>query len=100
MQYIFVPPGGFQGFAEQSIAVKALVSSSVKPSRRRARTRKKPIRRKTPRVRRKRPIVKRRVRTPVRGRKKRMSTKRPARMVKGSAAAKRHMAKLRKMRRR
>lgn len=100
MQYIFVPPGGFQGFAQQSIATKALLSSSVKPARRRARTRKKPVRRKKTTTRRRKTPIKRRVRTPIRGRKKRLSSKRPARLVKGSAAAKRHMAKLRKMRKR
>lgn len=92
-KFIFVPPGGFQGFAEQSIATKALLSSGLKPARRKASTRKKPIRRKKTAVRRKRTPAKRRRRPAVLGRKR-------ARLVKGSPAAKRHMAKLRKMRRR
>lgn len=92
MRLLFIPPGGFQGFAEQSIAVKALVSSGLKPARRKARTRKKPVRRKKTTTRRKRAAPVRRRRATVR--------KKPQRMVKGSAAAKRHMAKLRKMRKR
>ena len=89
----FVPAGGFAGFAEQTVAVKTLVSRSVKPARkdprkRRAVARKKPVRGKrgpmTPKVRRRKTAAK----------------KKPARLVKGSAAAKRYMAKIRKMRKR
>lgn len=86
---MFVPPGGFAGFAQQSPAVQALVRRS--PAKKRRKT-----------VRKKRPVKKRATRrkrrtTPARPR--RTARKKPARMVKGSAAAKRHMAKLRRMRR-
>lgn len=85
----FIPPGGFQGFAQQSLATQSLLSprakTRAKPTRaRRKVAKKRPTRRKAP--------VKRRVRTSVR-------THKRARLVKGSPAAKRHMAKLRKMRR-
>jgi len=89
---IFIPPGGFQGFAEQTIATKQLVAGSSKPKRkvRRKTAKKKPAKR-----------ARRRPATPVRSRRKKVTRKKkPARLVKGSAAAKRHMAKLRKMRRR
>lgn len=85
MRTIFVPPGGFMGFAGQTMAAKALVTKKKRPATRRKKrvTRKKPVRA------RRRPATRRKV-----------SRKKPARLVKGSAAAKRHMAKLRKMRRR
>lgn len=81
---VFVPPGGFAGFSQQTPAVQALLSGAAKPRR-------KKTTRKRRKVARKRPAAKRTRRATGRGRK-------PARLVKGSAAAKRHMAKLRAMR--
>lgn len=84
MRKPFIPPGGFAGFSQQTPAVQALLT----PKRRtRRKTRKKTT---TRRRTRKKTSAKRRS-CPARKRK-------PARLVKGSAAAKRHMAKLRKMR--
>ena len=100
---IFVPPGGFQGFAEQTIAVKTLVSTSGKSSsRKKARTTGTTARRKPARARTRSPGPGRRrkpARTKPINRKPRRG-KKPQRLVKGSAAAKRHMAKLRRMRKR
>lgn len=75
---LFIPPGGFQGFAQQTIAVQALVS---KPTRRRGKkkTRKKRANKKT---------AKRRPRT---------AARKSGRLKKGSPEAKRRMAKLRAM---
>lgn len=82
----FVPPGGFAGFAQQSPAVQALLQKTgVARKPRRKTTRKKATRKKATR------------RAPAR-RRSTARAKKPARMVKGSAAAKRHMAKLRRMR--
>lgn len=79
----FVPPNGFAGFAQQTPAVQSLYSRRRGGSTRR---RRKSATKKA------RGTAKRRVRA---------AAKRGAkRMVKGSAAAKRHMAKLRKMRKR
>jgi len=96
---IFVPPGGFQGFAEQTLAVKTLVSSRAKPSRRKARTRK-TIKRRKPSPARFRAAPPGRRRAPSRKPSTLRKRKKPQRLVKGSAAAKRHMAKLRRMRKR
>ena len=89
---IFVPPGGFAGFAQQTPATQALVSRPA------ARKRKAPVRKK-----RRKTTAKKRTRRPARRTstkpRRRTTRKKPARMVKGSAAAKRHMAKLRRMRR-
>lgn len=74
----FVPPGGFVGFAQNSVAAQTL----VRPKKKRAKRRRKKVAKKTTRKR----------------TTKRKTKKKPARLVKGSAAAKRHMAKLRKMR--
>lgn len=87
---IFVPPGGFLGFAQQTVATQALVQGAGK-TRRKAPTRRRRA------ATRKRPVKKRVRRSPPPG-KKRAAPKRRARLVKGSAAAKRHMAKLRRMR--
>lgn len=76
----FVPPGGFAGFAQQTPATQALVRK--KATRKKAR--KKLPRKKT--TARRRPAKKR-------------AKKTGKRLVKGSAAAKRRMAQLRKMRR-
>lgn len=81
----FIPPGGFQGFAQQSQAVQAILRGKS-PTRKKRRTTKKRTAKKR--------VVKKRATA------RRRTTKQPARMVKGSAAAKRHMAKLRKMRKR
>ena len=83
---LFIPPGGFAGFAQQTAATQALLGNGRRngtaPKRR---TRKKTAKRR-PAAAKKRAAPKRRAG----GR---------ARLVKGSAAAKRHMANLRKMRR-
>lgn len=84
---IFIPPGGFAGFAQQTAAVQALVRKKTPVRRKRKATRKK--------VARKRPAARRKARTT-----RRVAKKKPARLVKGSAAARRHMAKLRRMRKR
>ena len=78
-----IPPGGFAGNAAQTIATRTLVNKALG----------KKTRRKKKRVTKKRTTKKRAAR--------RASTKKkPAHMVKGSAAAKRKMAKLRKMQKR
>mgnify|MGYP007092447868 CR=1 FL=1 len=76
-----IPPNGFAGFGQQSVATQQLVGSAMrkKPRRKKRATKKRPTKRRT---------TKRRV----------TRKKKPARLVKGSAAAKRHMAKLRAMR--
>jgi len=97
---IFVPPGGFQGFAEQTIAVKTLVSTSGKsPRRKKAR---KTVSRPSSKRRRPRASGPGRRRAPARkpSLRRKPTRKKPQRLVKGSAAAKRHMAKLRRMRKR
>ena len=81
-----IPPGGFLGAGSQTAAVQHLTNKAMGPKRRRT-TKKRTTKKRTAR---KRPA------------KRRASTarkKKPARLVKGSAAAKRHMAKLRRMRR-
>jgi hypothetical protein len=84
---VFIPPGGFAGFSQQTPATQAVLST-VNRSRSAPRGKK--------RAKKKR-VAKRRA-APKRTRRK--ATRKASRMVKGSAAAKRHMAKLRKMRRR
>lgn len=84
-----IPPGGFAGFAQQTDATRLLFSRGV----RKGGTRMAGVRRK----RRKKTAAKStRRRTRTRARK---SSKRPARLVKGSAAAKRYMASIRRKRR-
>lgn len=83
----FVPPGGFAGFSQQSPATQALLRGAG------GRTVRSPGRRK------------KKKRTAQRGApRKRKSSARTrsgrARLVKGSAAAKRYMAKIRKLRKR
>jgi hypothetical protein len=85
-QMVIIPPGGFAGFAQQTAATHALLS----PRKSRGTANGRP-RRKKKRVAKKRAAPKRA---------RRAATGKTSRMVKGSAAAKRHMAKLRKMRRR
>jgi len=83
---LFIPPGGFDGFAQQTPATKALLRSGNGPKRgggaRRKRGKKKAAKRRPARARRAK------------------SRASKVRLVKGSAAARRHMAKLRKMRKR
>ena len=87
-----IPPGGFVGAAQQTPAGRALLESVATPVRRKRKPRKKTARAKT--------STRRRAAT-ARTTRKRVSKKRkPARLVKGSLAAKRHMAKLRRMQKR
>ena len=82
---IVVPPGGFVGFGQNTAATQALFGGFLKgakgSSRKKRRTKKRRTARKT--TARRKPT-------------RRRATKK--RLVKGSAAAKRHMAKLRRMR--
>lgn len=83
---LIVPPGGFAGFAQQTQATQALFQRAgrlggVRSARRRKR----------------RTAKKKAAAAPRRRRRTRSS---PKRLVKGSAAAKRYMARIRKMRRR
>jgi len=80
-----IPPNGFAGFGQQSVATQQLVGGALAKKTRRKR--KKVTKKKTTR---------RTTRRKAATRKKR--GRKPARLVKGSAAAKRHMAKLRRMR--
>lgn len=82
-----IPPNGFIGTGSQSVAVQQLVSKAMGKKPRRKVRRKK--------VAKKRPVRRRRV-----ARKRTTRKKKPAYMVKGSAAAKRRMAQLRRMRKR
>lgn len=86
---IIVPPGGFAGFAQQTAATQALfqragrtggLRSAAKRRRRKSKASSAPTR--------SRKVTRRAKRAKV------------ARLVKGSAAAKRHMARIRKMRKR
>lgn len=77
----FIPPGGFVGFGQQTPAVQALISIST------------PARRKKKKTARKKSTTKRSKSTTQRAKKPK------GRLVKGSAAAKRRMAQLRKMKR-
>jgi hypothetical protein len=83
---VFVPPGGFAGFAAQSPATQAVLRLAGIRAVRTSRGRKKKKRSAASGTTRKRT--------------RRASTRKGrARLVKGSAAARAHMAKLRKMRR-
>ena len=95
MRKIVIPPGGFLGWGQQTAATQALLAGRA-PTRRK---RKKVTRKKRPVRRRRAAPASRRRRAPATRRKTRRA-KKPAYMVKGSAAAKRHMAKLRRMRKR
>ena len=75
-----IPPNGFAGFGQQSVAAQQMIGGAMAKKTRRKKRRKK-------RVTKKRAT-----------RRKTTRKKKPARLVKGSAAAKRHMAKLRAMR--
>lgn len=77
----FIPPNGFAGLAQQTPAVQSIYRRSTSGTTRR----------------RKRPkSVKRARRIP--GKAARRATRGASKLKKGSAAAKRHMAKLRRMR--
>ena len=91
MRKIIIPPGGFVGWGGQTPAVQALLA---RPGTRRKRKKKTTRRRKT--TARRAPTR----RAPARRRKTTARRKKPAYMVKGSPAAKRRMAQLRKMRKR
>ncbi len=88
---MFVPPGGFLGWGSQTAAVQALLRPGKRVVRRSAAKSGATGRKRKATTARKRPIRRRRTRTTT-------NIKKPARMVKGSAAAKRHMSKLRRMR--
>jgi hypothetical protein len=84
---IFVPPGGFQGQAQQSLAVQQLLRKKRTTKKRRKKAKRQGVG----------------ARAPGQTRTRRKTARKkaaPARLVKGSAAAKRHMANLRKMRKR
>lgn len=81
---LIIPPGGFAGYGQQTQATQAMFGNAVKPKTRRKVRRKK--------VAKKRPVRRKKATT----RRKKSAGKR---LVKGSAAAKRRMAQLRKMRR-
>jgi len=93
MAGMFIPPGGFQGFAQQTPAVQAMVGrkKARKKRRKKRATRKRATPSSLPGRTRRAPANRRRAARPG-------TRKKPARLVKGSAAAKRHMAKLRRMR--
>lgn len=77
-----IPPGGFAGFSQMSSASRLALSQGVKSTRssgtKRRTKRSKRTKSKGPRT-----------------RKRAASSKKPARLVKGSAAAKAYMAKIR-----
>lgn len=88
MAKFIIPPGGFIGWGSQTVATQALLSRPAKKPRRKTTRRKATTRRK-------KAPTRRRV-----TRKRTTRAKKPAYMVKGSPAAKRRMAQLRKMRKR
>lgn len=79
---IFIPPGGFVGWANQTPATQAMLGRRGASAKRRSRTKSQ-----NARPRRKKAAARR-------------ARKAGGRFTKGSAAAKRHMAKLRRMRKR
>lgn len=83
---IIVPPGGFQGFAEQTIATQALLGSKAG---RRTRPRRKKAKKKSKRVARRKPAS---------ATKRKSPRRKSGRLKKGSPEARRRMAQLRKMR--
>lgn len=88
---IYIPPNGLAGFAQQTPAVRAM-SSSSKVRSVRVNTGKLPRRRRVKGVKASKPNS-----SVYRKRRKKKGAG-AAKLVKGSAAAKRHMAKLRAMR--
>jgi len=94
---LFIPPNGFAGFAEQTLAVKAQLSTKG-ATRPRRKTRASATKKRKPAApkRRARKTVARKVSKKTRRRNPKK--KQLKRMVKGSDAARRHMKKLRNMR--
>jgi len=90
---IIVPPGGFAGFAQQTPATQRLFSQAA--GRRGGQTTQRRRRRKA-----KAAAPRRRRRSASSAPRRRARRARPARLVKGSAAAKRYMASIRRKRRR
>lgn len=80
---IIVPPGGFAGFAQQTAATQAMFQRAGRKGGKKSARRRKAKAKAAPRK---------------RARRKTANGKRPARLVKGSAAAKRYMASIRKKR--
>lgn len=90
---LIVPPGGFVAFGAQSQATQALFQRYGRMGGRTSAARRRRRKAKTARA-----TPKRRSRST--SRRARTSRRRAARLVKGSAAAKRYMARIRKLRRR
>jgi len=84
---LIVPPGGFAGFAQQTPATQAMFQRAGRPGGKRSAAVRRRKKRKT--------VKARGTRAKVR---KRTTSKRKARLVKGSAAAKRYMASIRRKR--
>jgi len=82
---LIVPPGGFAGFAQQTPATQALFQRSGRVGGQRSAAKRRRKRAKTAR--------------PAARKTAKRRTARPARLVKGSAAAKRYMASIRRKRR-
>lgn len=81
MRSIVVPPGGFAGFAQQTDATRALFQRAGRKGGKRSATRRKRATKKAAAPKRKRAV-----------------RAKKARLVKGSAAAKAYMAKIRRKR--
>lgn len=88
MRRIIIPPGGFAGFAQQTPCTQKLFSDAMGGRRSGVRRKRKATTKATTKKRRTKRATARRT----------ARRSKPARLVKGSAAAKRHMAKLRRMR--
>jgi hypothetical protein len=88
MASIVVPPGGFAGFAQQTAATQAMFQRAGRKGGKRTAAKRRKTRA-APKKRAARAKVAKRTR----------GSKRKAHLVKGSAAAKRHMAKIRRKRR-
>lgn len=86
MRNFIIPPGGFAGFAQQTAATQALFQRAGRVGGRRSAAKRR-------RTAKKKGATAKRKRTT-----RRRSTK--MRLVKGSAAAKRYMAKIRRLRKR
>lgn len=84
MRTLIVPPGGFAGFAQQTAATQAMFQRSGRIGGKRSAAKRRRTKKKAARA------APRRKRKTARGRK--------ARLVKGSAAAKRYMASIRRKR--
>lgn len=84
---LIVPPGGFAGFAQQTAATQELFRRAGR------------LGGKTTQRRRKRKSAGAKKKRAVRAKARTRNSKKPARLVKGSAAAKRYMASIRRKRR-